>query len=144
MKALKVRDNLRKKEYHEQVKKDVLKHCRKYLEETEADMREIQRLNAIMHVLWLMVVLHDEFGFGKMRLQRLWNAFGCMGERLNTDRQDGIAFTKILNILENDIGMDTYVDRKLAQKLDLLYERNVDRYGEGVIEPEKFCKEVQG
>ena len=65
MNALKSQANRAKREYTEALKKDMAKHCRKYLEETEADMREIQRLNAVMHVLYLMCVLHDVFGFGK-------------------------------------------------------------------------------
>lgn len=128
MNALKSQANRAKREYTEALKKDMAKHCRKYLEETEADMREIQRLNAVMHVLYLMCVLHDVFGFGKKRLQRLWDAFGESGERLITDRNDGVAFTRILNKLENDIGMNTYIDRSEAQKLERLYERNVKRY----------------
>ncbi len=142
MKALGVRKNLAKKEYHEQVKKDVMRYCRQYLEETEADMRRIQQLNSIMHVLWVLIALHEEFGFGKKRLQRLWDAFGARGEALDTARQDGIAFTKALKILEDEIGMDTYVDRSAAQELEKLYERNVKRYGEKIFKPEDLCKKV--
>ena len=142
MKALGVRKNLAKKEFHEQVKKDVMRYCRQYLEETEADMRRIQQLNSIMHVLWVLIALHEEFGFGKKRLQRLWDAFGARGEALDTARQDGIAFTKALKILEDEIGMDTYVDRSAAQELEKLYERNVKRYGEKIFKPEDLCKKV--
>ena len=95
-----------------------------------------------MHVLHLMCVLHDEFGFGKNRLQKLWDAFGASGKRLDIDRKDGVAFTKILNRLEKEIGMNTYVDRALAEKLEMLYERNVRRYGENKINPEKYCRKV--
>lgn len=142
MKALGVRKNLAKKEYHEQVKKDVMRYCKQYLEETEADMRRIQQLNSIMHVLWVLIALHEEFGFGRKRLQRLWDAFGARGEALDTARQDGIAFTKALKILEDEIGMDTYVDRSAAQELEKLYERNVKRYGEKIFKPEDLCKKV--
>lgn len=142
MNALKVRKNLAKKEYHEQVKKDVKRYCRQYLEETEEDMMEIQKLNAVMHVLWLMCVLHDEFGFGRKRLQRLWDAFGKSGDRLDTSRKDGVAFTRVLNKLEDEIGMDTYIDRSSAQRLELLYERNVKRYGETKVNYEEKLKQV--
>ncbi len=142
MNALKVRKNLAKKEYHEQVKKDVKRYCHQYLEETEEDMMEIQKLNAVMHVLWLMCVLHDEFGFGRKRLQRLWDAFGKSGDRLDTSRKDGVAFTRVLNKLEDEIGMDTYIDRSSAQRLELLYERNVKRYGETKVSYEEKLKQV--
>lgn len=140
MNALKVRKNLAKKEYHEQVKKDVLKYCKQYLDETEEDMKQIQRLNSVMHVLWVLIALHEEFGFGKKRLQRLWDAFGANGARLDTARQDGVAFTKALMVLEDEIGMDTYIDRSEAQKLERLYERNVKRYGEAAVNPEDYLK----
>ena len=142
MDVLKVRKKLAKKEYHEQVKKDVKRYCRQYLEETEEDMMEIQKLNAVMHVLWLMCVLHDEFGFGRKRLQRLWDAFGKSGDRLDTSRKDGVAFTRVLNKLEDEIGMDTYIDRSSAQRLELLYERNVKRYGETKVNYEEKLKQV--
>lgn len=103
---------------------------------------EIQKLNAVMHVLWLMCVLHDEFGFGRKRLQRLWDAFGKSGDRLDTSRKDGVAFTRVLNKLEDEIGMDTYIDRSSAQRLELLYERNVKRYGETKVNYEEKLKQV--
>ena len=74
MNAMKVRERLRRKEAEAHMRKVLAKEAEKFLQEHFDIEYERQKYNAMLHVFHLFVLLNREFGFGKVRLGRLWDA----------------------------------------------------------------------
>ena len=125
LKSLRLRE---KQARNAEIKRSVVREYNKLCEQNHTQQVESSRYNALLHVLHLFCVLNDEFGFGKVRLQRLLDAFAAQDEQFKTDLEDGVAWTKILSRLDK-IGLHIDVDRAYAEKvMQPKYERGVKRY----------------
>ena len=135
MNAMKVRRAVQRREAEAEMKKHLMKNAERFLIEQEAQEIERQKYNALMHVLRVFLVMNTEFGFGKKRLARLWNAVIAGNKEFETGLLDGIGWTKIMNELDriefNPIG--TEERRFLEYRFQRLYEERVKHYGEDVV-----------
>ena len=134
MNCLAVRRALQKKQAEKMLNDEVKRMCRKEVDKMIAaenkTIKKDSRYNAMLHVMHLFVILHDEFGFGAKRLGRLWNAFYNQTDQFRQDREDGVAFEKIVKRL-NEVGFDfeaTGLNMDDCRKTDRTYEKGVRRY----------------
>lgn len=135
MNAMKTREAMRRKEAEAQMKKYLKKHAELFLIEQEEQEVERQKYNALMHVLNVFVVMNSEFGFGKKRLARLWDAVVGGNKEFEAGLLDGIGFTKIFNELDR-IGFSPVSGeerRFLENRFQRLYEERVKHYGDDVV-----------
>ena len=113
----------------ELIKKESVKHCAACMEEMNRDFVTTSKYNAMFHTMHLLVVLHDEFGFGKKRLERLLGAYADADEAFKNDLEDGVAWTKILQRLEG-IGLEFSDEDR--ETLKGLLERGIKNEVEGL------------
>ena len=107
------------------VKKETIKHCAACMEEMNRDFVTTSKYNALFHTMHLFVVLHDEFGFGKKRLERLLGAYADADESFKNDLEDGVAWTKILQRLE-EIGLEfSDEDKEIGKAKERLFEKGI-------------------
>lgn len=111
------------------VKQEQFKNCEKCLEKLNRDFIDTSKYNAMFHVMHMLVVLHDEFGFGKKRLERLLGAYADGDKQFKEDLADGIAWTKILQRLQR-IGLEfSEEDIQIGKIKERLYEKDITYYG---------------
>ena len=85
----------------------------------------------MFHVMHLLVILHEEYGFGKKRLERLLGAYADADEQFKTDLSDGVAWTKILNHLQGVGLVFSEEDIKIGKSKERLFEKGITYYGKG-------------
>jgi hypothetical protein len=104
------------------------KTCEKCLERLNRDFIETSAYNVKFHLVHLLCVLHDEFGFGKVRLNRLLQAYNDADKAFKADLDDGIAWTKAKRRLE-EIGLE-FDDEESAicDKKERLFEKGITYY----------------
>ena len=118
-------------QFKELVKKEQVKNCEKCLEKLNRDFIDSSKYNAMFHTMHMLVVLHDEFGFGKKRLERLLGAYADADKSFKADLEDGVAWTKILQRLQR-IGLEfSDEDIQIGKMKEQLYEKNITYYGKG-------------
>jgi hypothetical protein len=77
----------------------------------------------------LLIVLHDEYGFGKKRLERLLGAYADADKQFKEDLNDGVAWTKIVNRLQQ-IGLEFSEEEiQIGKSKERLYEKGITYYG---------------
>lgn len=114
-----------KRKFKELVDREQQKICEKCREQLNRDFVTTSKYNAMFHTLHLLVVLHDEFGFGKKRLERLLGAYQDEDASFKADLEDGVAWTKIRKRLE-DIGLEFSDEEiEICNKKERLYEKNI-------------------
>lgn len=135
MNAMKVRERLRRKEAEAHMRKVLAKEAEKFLQEHFDIEYERQKYNAMLHVFHLFVLLNREFGFGKVRLGRLWDALLDSGDEFKASLKDGIGFTKVFNEFDrmhfHPVPEET--QKKLEHYFQRLYEEGVRHGGEDTI-----------
>ena len=135
MNALKVRERLRKKEAEANMRKVVAREAEKFIQEHSDIEYERQKYNAMLHVFHLFVLLNREFGFGKVRLGRLWDALLDSGDEFKASLKDGIGFTKVFNEFDrmkfHPVPEET--QKKLERYFQRLYEDGVKHSGDDYI-----------
>lgn len=111
------------------VKTEASKHCEKCLEQLNRDFEVTSKYNAMFHTLHMLEVLHDEFGFGKKRLERLLGAYNDADASFKEDLADGVAWTKMRKKLEA-IGLE-FDEEEIAicNAKERLYEKDI-RYAD--------------
>lgn len=118
-----------KRKLKQMVKDESVKHCEKCLEQLNRDFVTTSKYNAMFHTLHMLVVLHDEFGFGKKRLERLLGAYQETDSSFKEDLADGVAWTKIRKRLEG-IGLEFSEEEiEICNKKERLYEQDI-RYAD--------------
>jgi hypothetical protein len=109
----------------EMVDKETRKHCTKCLEQLNRDFYTTSKYNALFHTMHLLIVLHDEFGFGKKRLERLLGAYAEADEAFKNDLEDGVAWTKIVKQLEA-IGLEFDKEEiEIGKAKERLFEKGI-------------------
>ena len=118
-----------RRQFKNLVKQEQFKNCEKCLEKLNRDFIDTSKYNAMFHVMHMLVVLHDEFGFGKKRLERLLGAYMDADKQFKEDLADGVAWTKILQRLQK-IGLEfSDEDIQIGKIKERLYEKNITYYG---------------
>ena len=84
--------------------------------------------NAVLHVLFFLIVLHDEEGIGAVRLNRYFENFAKRNTEFKSKLEDGIAWTYVRKRL-SEIGIEiSDIDFDMAEKLfQKKYEKGVRR-----------------
>ena len=113
------------KQFKELVDKEQQKNCEKCLAKLNREFVETSAYNVKFHLVHLLEVLHDEFGFGKVRLNRLLEAYNSRDESFRADLEDGVAWTKAKRRLEA-IGLE-FDDEQSAvcDVKERLFEKNI-------------------
>lgn len=118
-----------RRQFKNLVKQEQFKNCEKCLEKLNRDFIDTSKYNAMFHTMHMLVVLHDEFGFGKKRLERLLGAYMDADKQFKEDLADGVAWTKILQRLQK-IGLEfSDEDIQIGKIKERLYEKNITYYG---------------
>ena len=125
MKANILTPNKAKRKLKEMVKTESVKHCAKCLEQLNRDFVTTSKYNALFHTMHMLVILHDEYGFGKKRLERLLEAYAEADESFKEDLADGVAWTKIVKRLEA-IGLEfSKEDIEIGKAKERLFEKGI-------------------
>jgi hypothetical protein len=107
------------------IKDEQGKHCKECLAKFNREAVQTSKYNAMFHVMHMLVILHDEFGFGKIRLGRLLERMQNRDAAFKADLEDGVAFTKLRKKLE-DIGLIFDEEEiEICTKMERLYEKNI-------------------
>lgn len=125
MKANYLKQNTAKRKIKQMIKDESIKHCEKCLENINRQTVQTSKYNAMFHVMHMLVILHDEFGFGKIRLGRLLAKMQDRDASFKADLEDGVAFTKLRKKLE---GLGLIFDEEeveICTKMERLYEKNI-------------------
>lgn len=118
-----------KRQFKELVRKEQVKNCEKCLAKLNRDFVDTSKYNALFHTMHLLIVLHDEYGFGKKRLERLLGAYADADKQFKEDLNDGVAWTKIVNRLQQ-IGLEfSDEDIQIGKMKERLYEKGITYYG---------------
>ena len=119
-------DNSKKKRILKDfLNKEQQKTCEKCLERINRECVETSKYNALFHTFHMLEVLHDEFGFGKKRLERLLGAYHDRDASFKEDLADGVAWTKMRKRFEK-IGLEfSEEDIELCNQKERLYEKNI-------------------
>ena len=125
MKANYLDHNKAKRKFKELVAQEQVKNCEKCLAKLNREFVETSAYNVKFHLVHLLEVLHDEFGFGKVRLNRLLEAYNSRDESFRADLEDGVAWTKAKRRLEA-IGLE-FDDEQSAvcDVKERLFEKNI-------------------
>ena len=146
MNAMKVRKALQRREAEAEMKKILMKNAERYLSEQESLEIERQKYNAMMHVFHVFTLLNSEFGFGKVRLGRLWDAILKANNEFRTGLRDGVGWSKIFGELDR-IGFNPIDDeqrRYLETRFQRLYEVGIKHGGEDDISTAEIIKGFGG
>ena len=113
------------RQFKELVAQEQVKNCEKCLAKLNREFVETSAYNVKFHLVHLLEVLHDEFGFGKVRLNRLLEAYNSRDESFRADLEDGVAWTKAKRRLEA-IGLE-FDDEQSAvcDVKERLFEKNI-------------------
>lgn len=129
MKANILDSNKAKRHFKNLVRQEQIKNCEKCLEKLNRDFVDTSKYNAMFHVMHLLVILHDEYGFGKKRLERLLGAYADGDKQFKEDLADGVAWTKILQRLQA-IGLEFSEEEiQIGKSKERLYEKGITYYG---------------
>lgn len=86
------------------------------------------KYNAVLHVLYFMIVLHDEEGIGALRLNRFYDDFAKRNAEFREKLEDGIAWTYVkkrlgeIGVIISDLDYD-----KAEALFQKKYEKGVRR-----------------
>lgn len=129
MKANYLDHNRAKRKFNELVDKRHQVNCEKCLERLNHEFIMTSAYNVKFHLVHLLCVLHDEFGFGKIRLNRLLQAYNDADKAFKADLDDGVAWTKAKRRLE-EIGLE-FDDEESAicDQKERLFEKDITYYG---------------
>lgn len=129
MKANYLDHNRAKCKFNELVDKRHQVNCEKCLERLNHEFIMTSAYNVKFHLVHLLCVLHDEFGFGKVRLNRLLQAYNDADKAFKADLDDGVAWTKAKRRLE-EIGLE-FDDEESAicDQKERLFEKDITYYG---------------
>ena len=131
MNALKSLKHRQRQALKNEINKIQTSNCEKCLAEINRQCVTTSKYNAMFHVMHMLVVLHDKYGFGKKRLEGLLEEYAARDESFKGDLADGVAWTKTKRRLE-EIGLSfSEEDDELCSKVELLFEKNVTRYEKG-------------
>ncbi len=105
----------------------------KQIERINEELFIESKYNAVLHVLYFMIVLHDEEGIGALRLNRYFEDFAKRNAEFKTKLEDGIAWTYVRKRL-SEIGVTiSDIDFDKAEELfQKKYEEGVNRTGVSV------------
>ena len=129
MLAMKSRERRMKKLLEEECEKYQRAEFNRQIELMDEQLKLESRYNAMLHILYFMIVLHDCEGIGTKRLSRYFDDFVKCNEGFKEKLKDGIAWTYVhkrfdeLGIKISDIDWD--MAEKMFQKK---YEEGVRRY----------------
>ena len=125
MKANYLDRNKAMRKFKELVNQEQQKNCEKCLERLNREFVDTSAYNVKFHLVHLLVVLHDEFGFGKVRLNRLLEAYNSRDEGFKADLEDGVAWTKAKRKLE-EIGLIFDDEQSVVCDVkERLFEKNI-------------------
>lgn len=125
MKANVLNANTVKRRLKQMIKDESVKHCEKCLEQINRDFVTTSKYNAMFHVMHLLVILHDEYGFGKKRLERLLGAYADADKSFREDLSDGVAWTKIRKRLEA-VGLEFSKEEiEIGNAKERLFEKGI-------------------
>lgn len=125
MKANYLDHNKAKRKFKDLVAQEQVKNCEKCLAKINRECVETSKYNALFHTLHMLEVLHDEFGFGKKRLERLLGAYHDRDASFKEDLADGVAWTKMHKRFEK-IGLEfSEEDIELCNQKERLYEKDI-------------------
>lgn len=133
MKANYLDMNRRKRQAKQMVDKMIdeenQRRCEKCLAELNRQCVTTSKFNAMIHVMHMLVVLHDRYGFGKQRLEELLSEYSRRDGAFREDLADGVAWTKVRRRLE-EIGLE-FAEDDMAEchRVERLFEKGV-RYSE--------------
>lgn len=129
MKANYLDHNRAKRKFNELVDKRHQENCEKCLERLNREFVMTSAYNVKFHLVHLLCVLHDEFSFGKVRLNRLLQAYNDADKAFKADLDDGVAWTKARRRLEEiDLEFDDEESAICDQK-ERLFEKDIKYYG---------------
>lgn len=114
-----------KRKFEELVNETKRKGCEKCLASFNRQMVQTSKYNALFHVMQVLVILHDEFGFGKYRLGRLLNRMQDRDASFKEDLEDGVVFTKLRKRLEGIGIIFDDEEIEICTKMERLYEKNI-------------------
>lgn len=131
MLALKSRERRMKRMLEEQCERYRRNEFNKQLEKINEELFIESKYNAVLHVLYFMIVLHDEEGIGAIRLGRYFEDFAKRNAEFREKLEDGIAWTYVRSRL-SEIGITiSDIDFDKAEKIfQKKYEKGVRRSGE--------------
>lgn len=110
--------------------KEDRERCEKCLTELNRQCVITSKYNAMFHVMHMLVVLHDRYGFGKKRLEELLSEYAARDASFKESLADGIGWTKTRMRLE-EIGLEfSREDMEMCEKVERLFEKGVKRYEE--------------
>lgn len=92
------------------------------------------KYNAILHILYFLVVLHDNEGVGAIRLNRYFEYFAARNAEFKEKLRDGIAWTYVHKSRLSEIGVENSdIDWDMAENMfQKKYEEGVNRSGVSV------------
>ncbi len=133
MLAMKSRERRMKKLLEEECEKYQRAEFNRQIELMNEQLKLESRYNAMLHVLYFMIVLYDEEGIGAKRLSRYFEDFIKYNEVFKTKLKDGIAWTYVKKRF-CEIGLEiTDIDFDYAEKMfQKKYEEGVNRSGVSV------------
>ena len=123
------------------MKKMLEAQCEKYqraefekqIERMNTQLETESKYNAILHILYFLLVLHDEEGIGALRLNRYFEDFAKRNAEFKEKLKDGIAWTYVRKRLF-EIGVEiSGIDWNMAESMfQKKYEEGVNRTGVSV------------
>lgn len=132
MKVLKAREAIQRRELREDLEKKLQAEWRrvhqKECDRLNREQEELEKYNVLLHILHFFCILHAEEGYGKVKLNRLLDAWQKYAPKLKQDLDDGIAWTTTIKELEQ-IGVHLDYDKDLIERHQRRYSRGV-KYGE--------------
>lgn len=128
MLAMKSRERRMKRMLEEQCEKYQRNEFNKQIERMTEELFIESKYNAILHVLYFLIVLHDEEGIGALRLNRYFEDFAKRNDEFRTKLEDGIAWTYARKRL-SEIGVEIAgIDFDKAEDMfQKKYEKGVRR-----------------
>ena len=128
MKANYLDRNKAMRKFKELVNKEQQKNCEKCLERLNREYISTSEFNAKLHVLLMLLVVHDKKKYGKERLEELLNEYNEAAIRLKVDLEDGVAWTKIRKRFQ-EIGIEFEDESvEIANRKERLYEKDITYY----------------
>ena len=132
MKVLKAREAIQRRELREDLEKKLQAEWRrvhqKECDRLNREQEELEKYNVLLHILHFFCILHAENGYGKVKLNRLLDAWQKYAPKLKQDLDDGVAWTTTIKELEQ-IGVRLEYDRDLIERHQRRYSRGI-KYGE--------------
>ena len=95
MLALKARERYLKKQLQDRCERYQKNEFERQIEKLNEELYLESKYNAVLHVLFFLIVLHDEEGIGAVRLNRYFENFAKRNTEFKYKLEDGIAWTYV-------------------------------------------------